>query len=65
MTNYWPVLLLSVFYNIFEKAVYSGLSQHLHTNNVLVTEQYGFRKGLSSENDAFRLTDSVIKSINQ
>jgi hypothetical protein len=45
--------------------VYSRSSQHLHTNYILVTEWYGFRKGISSENAAFTLTDSVIKSINQ
>jgi len=43
----------------------SSLSQHLHINNILVTEQYGFRKGISTEDAAFRLTDSVFKSINQ
>jgi hypothetical protein len=31
----------------------------------LVTEQYGFRKGISTENPAFRLTGSVFKSINK
>ena len=43
----------------------SRLSQHLHSNNMLVTEQYGFRKGISTENTTCRLTDSVLKSINQ
>jgi hypothetical protein len=42
----------------------SSLSQHLHTNNTLVTEQYGFRKGMSNEDAAFRVTGSVFKSIN-
>jgi hypothetical protein len=45
--------------------MHSRLSQHLHTNNVLVTEQYGFSKGISNEGAAFRRTDSVFKSINQ
>jgi hypothetical protein len=30
-----------------------------------VEEQYGFRKGLSTEDAAFKLTDSVLKSIDQ
>jgi hypothetical protein len=34
-------------------------------NNILVTEQYSFRKGISTEDAAFRLIDSVFKSINQ
>jgi len=41
------------------------VSQHLHTNNILVTEQYGFRKGISTEDVAFRLRDITFKSINQ
>jgi hypothetical protein len=36
---------------------------HLHTKNILVTEQYGFSKGISTENAAFRLTGSVVKHI--
>jgi hypothetical protein len=45
--------------------VHSRLSQLLHTNNVLVTERYGFRIDISTEDAAFRLTDSVFKYVNQ
>jgi hypothetical protein len=45
--------------------VHSRLRQLLHTNNILVTERYGFRIGLSTEDAAFRLTDSVFKCVNQ
>ena len=65
MTNYRPIKLLMIFSNVVEKVVHSRLSQHLHTNNILVTEQYSFRKEISTEVAAFRLTDSVFKSINQ
>jgi len=65
MTNYRPFSLLTVFSKVLEKAVYSTLSQQLHTNNILVTEQYGFREGISTEDTPFRLTNSVFKSINQ
>jgi len=65
MTNYRPISLLMVFSKVLEKAMHSRLSQHLHTNNILVTEQYSFRKAILTEDAAFRLTDSVLKSINQ
>jgi hypothetical protein len=65
MTNYRPISVLTVFSKVFEKAMHNRLSHHLHTNNILVSEQYGFKKGISTENAAFRLTDSVFKSINQ
>jgi len=32
---------------------------------MLITEQYSFGKGISTEDVAFRLTDSVFRSINQ
>jgi hypothetical protein len=44
--------------------MHSTLSQHLHSNNLLVTEQHGFRKGISTENATFSLTDSVFTSVN-
>jgi hypothetical protein len=37
----------------------------MHANNILVPEQFGFRQGKSTKNVAFKLTDSVFKSINQ
>jgi hypothetical protein len=37
----------------------------LQTNNILVPEQFGIRKGISTENAAFKLTGSILKSINQ
>jgi hypothetical protein len=55
MTNYRPISL-SVVSKVFEKAMHSRWSQHLHA---------GFRKGISTENAAFRLIDSVFKSVNK
>jgi len=65
MQNNKAISLLIVFSKVFEKVMLSRLSQHLHTNNILVTEQYGVRKVISTENAAFRIRDSVLKSINQ
>ena len=41
------------------------LSQHLNTNYILVIEQCGFKKGISTEDAAFRLKDSVFKTVHQ
>jgi hypothetical protein len=41
------------------------LSHYLQTNNILVPEQFRFRKGISTENAAIKLIDNVLKSINQ
>jgi len=41
------------------------LSHDMHTNNILVPEQFGFRQAGSTENVAFKLIDSVFTSINE
>jgi len=53
MANHKPISLLPVFKKVFEKAMYCRLSQHLQANNILATEQYVFRKGLSTEKATF------------
>jgi hypothetical protein len=65
ISDYWPISLLPTFSKIFEKAMYSRLNQHLLTNNILVPGQYNFKKGMSTEDAAFMLNDSVHKSLNQ
>jgi hypothetical protein len=35
------------------------------TKNILVLEQFGFRQGKSTENAVIKLTDSVLKFVNQ
>jgi hypothetical protein len=52
MKNYIPIVLITMFCKMTEKVACNMLSQHLHTNNILVPEQFGFRKGLSTGNAA-------------
>jgi hypothetical protein len=54
-----------VFSKVLEKVMYNRLSHHMHTNNTLIPEQFGFRQGKSTDNAAFKLTNSALKSINQ
>ena len=63
MKNYSTISLLIVSSKLFEKAIINRLSHHPHTNNILVREEYDFRKGISTENLALRLKDRVLKSI--
>jgi hypothetical protein len=60
ISNYRPISLLPIFSKVFEKAMYSRLNHNLYTNNILVPEQHAFRKGKSTEDAAFRLTDSTV-----
>jgi len=43
--------------------MHSSLNQHVNTNNILIAERYGFRKGISTEDAAFRMTEGVFKSM--
>jgi len=49
--------LLTFFSKVLKRAMHCRLSQHLHINNLLVTEQYSFRKGILTEDAAYRLID--------
>ena len=62
MAHYRLILLLMVSSKVLEKAMHSRLSSHLHTKNTMVTARNGFRKRISTEDDAFRLTDSKIQN---
>ena len=50
---------------ILEIIMFKRLEQHLESNNILTTEQSGFRKGVHIENAVFSLTNNIITSLNQ
>jgi hypothetical protein len=60
MTNYRPISLLISFSKILETAVFNRLQQYLQANKILVTEQFGFRKGNTIERVIFTLTDDIL-----
>jgi len=43
MSDYRPVSLLTSFSKIFEKVILNRLLQHTKENNIIVTDQYGFK----------------------
>jgi hypothetical protein len=55
MKNHRTISLLTVFSKVMEKVIYNRLSHHMHTSNILVPEQFGFRQGSSTDNAAFKL----------
>jgi hypothetical protein len=65
MTNYRLFALLTTFSKVFKKIMYNRLSHHVHINNIVVPEKFGFREGIPTEYAAFSLTNSTFKSINQ
>ena len=45
--------------------MYCRLNHHLQANNILATEQRGFRKGLSTEHATFSLTENILMALNK
>jgi retron-type reverse transcriptase len=62
--NYRPISLLTSFSKVFEKALYMRLFKHINNNNILVEQQYGFRKGLATEDSMFKMTHQILDALN-
>ena len=63
-TNYRPIPLLTSFSKVFEKAIYTRLTEYLINNNLLVENLYGFQKGLTTDNTSFKLINEILNSLN-
>lgn len=61
--NYRPISLLSVFSKILEKIVNSRLTAFLDKHKVLSDNQFGFRKGKSTEDAAIYLSNKISSFI--
>jgi hypothetical protein len=46
LSNYRPISLLPTFSKIIGKIIYKRLYFHLNNNNIMVSEQFGFREKL-------------------
>jgi hypothetical protein len=56
--------MLTVISKVIEKTTYHRLNQHLQVNNILVHEQFGFGKDLSTDHAAFSLTTGKLQAWN-
>ena len=62
--NYKPISLLTSFFKILEKLIYSRLYKHICTNNLLVKEQYGFRINSSTGAVSYNIINDLLKAMN-
>jgi hypothetical protein len=64
INNFRPISLLTSFSKILEKVIYTRLYQHIHQNNTLATDQYGFRNNSSTKKSSFKLINEILLSLN-
>jgi len=64
ITNFGPISLLTSFSKILEKVIYTRLYQHINQNNILATEQYGFRNNSSTKKASFKLINEILLALN-
>ena len=63
VSNYRPISLVTSFSKIFETIMYCRILDHLIKYNLLSTE-YGFRKGLKTDNAIYKLTTEIVNAMN-
>jgi hypothetical protein len=63
-TNYRPISLLTSFSKVLEKAITIQLLKHVHENNILAEEQFGFRTQISTDTAIYMLLNKILKTLN-
>lgn len=58
-----PISILSILSKIFEKVLYKQLFDFANNNNIIDQHQSGFRKGHSTATALTRITDDVLRGI--
>jgi retron-type reverse transcriptase len=64
-TNYRPISVLTCFSKLLEKLMYKRLIKFVDKNKILSNQQYGFRKGRSTEFAIIEVIDKITKAIDQ
>jgi hypothetical protein len=57
--------LSTTFKKSLEKVMYNGLNQHIHANNILTPEQFGFRKVRNMETVIYTLPNYILKVLDE
>ena len=63
INNYRPISLLPSVSKIYEYIILDQLLDYMETNQLLSLQQFGFRRGYSTELAALRLTDHLTKEM--
>lgn len=63
MNNYRPISVLPVFSKILERLIFNRLYSFVTSKNFLSINQYGFRRGLSTEMALIMAMDNITQAI--
>ncbi|GBL92463.1 RNA-directed DNA polymerase from mobile element jockey [Araneus ventricosus] len=58
--NYRPISLLSSLSKVYEFVLLKRLNQFLNNNHIIISEQFGFRKNLSTSHQLLRVTELIF-----
>lgn len=64
-SNYRPISLLSSLSKILERIILTRLNQHLEIRTVIPHEQFGFKKGHSTNHQLVRISQAVKLSLSE
>lgn len=59
--SYRPISLLSTLSKVLERVILARLNRHLDNNLIIPDEQFGFRKGHSTNHQLVRITQAIKK----
>ena len=63
-TNYRPIALLPFISKIFERCIFTRLTNYATANNLLSPNQFGFTKGKSTHDAIILLTEKIYECLN-
>ena len=63
LNNYRPICSLLPFSKIFERILYDRMINYIDKHNILNKNQFGFRKGLSTENAIIHFIDKIYTGL--
>lgn len=64
-TNYRPISLISNIAKIFEKLLHVRITNFFNKHNLFSNKQFGFRKGLSTKDALYNITNSIYEQLDK
>ena len=65
VSNYRPISLLNPYSKIFEKCLFSRLSEFCSFHNIISNNQFGFQSGSSTENAVCKIVNDISSNLNE